>query len=68
MAHLIPAEYVIKGIPSQSHIANSNSYDYNHGGHVPAFGLIVMAVQIEGSWPEWCISNMMYSRDTPFWS
>ena len=22
---------------------------------------------IEGSRPEWCISNMIYSRDTPFW-
>ena len=25
-------------------------------------------VQIEGSQPEWCISSMIYSRDTPFWS
>ena len=24
--------------------------------------------QIEGSWPEWCISSMIYSRYTPFWS
>ena len=23
---------------------------------------------IEGSLPEWCISNMIYSGDTPFWS
>ena len=23
---------------------------------------------IEGSRPEWCISSMIYSRDTPFWS
>ena len=23
---------------------------------------------IEGSGPEWCISSMIYSRDTPFWS
>ena len=23
---------------------------------------------VEGSWREWCISNMIYSRDTPFWS
>ena len=22
----------------------------------------------EGSWPEWCISSMIYSGDTPFWS
>ena len=22
---------------------------------------------IEGSWPEWCISSTIYSRDTPFW-
>ena len=22
----------------------------------------------EGSQPEWCISSMIYSRDTPFWS
>ena len=22
----------------------------------------------EGSRPEWCISSMIYSRDTPFWS
>ena len=22
---------------------------------------------IEGSRPEWCISSMIYSRDTPFW-
>ena len=25
-------------------------------------------VYIEGSRPEWCISSMIYSRDTPFWS
>ena len=24
--------------------------------------------QIEGSQPEWCISSMIYSGDTPFWS
>ena len=24
--------------------------------------------KIEGSRPEWCISSMIYSRDTPFWS
>ena len=24
--------------------------------------------KIEGSQPEWCISSMIYSRDTPFWS
>ena len=24
-------------------------------------------VDIEGSQPEWCISSMMYSGDTPFW-
>ena len=23
--------------------------------------------KIEGSQPEWCISSMIYSRDTPFW-
>ena len=23
---------------------------------------------IEGSRPKWCISSMIYSRDTPFWS
>ena len=23
---------------------------------------------IKGSRPEWCISNMIYSRDTPFWT
>ena len=22
---------------------------------------------IEGSRPEWCVSSMIYSRDTPFW-
>ena len=22
---------------------------------------------IEGSWSEWCITSMIYSRDTPFW-
>ena len=22
----------------------------------------------EGSWPEWCISSVIYSRDTTFWS
>ena len=25
-------------------------------------------IHIEGSWPEWCISSMIYSTDTPFWS
>ena len=24
-------------------------------------------LNIEGSRPEWCISSMIYSRDTPFW-
>ena len=24
--------------------------------------------ECEGSRPEWCISSMIYSRDTPFWS
>ena len=27
-----------------------------------------LRVKIEGSWPEWCILSMIYSRDTPFWS
>ena len=25
-------------------------------------------MHIEGSRPEWCISSMIYSRDTPVWS
>ena len=29
---------------------------------------LYIIVNIEGSRPEWCISSMMYSRDTPFWS
>ena len=24
--------------------------------------------KFEGSQPEWCISSMIYSKDTPFWS
>ena len=28
----------------------------------------VFEVYIKGSQPEWCISSMMYSTDTPFWS
>ena len=28
----------------------------------------VSQLYIESSWPEWCISCMIYSRDTPFWS
>ena len=27
-----------------------------------------VCVHIKGSRPEWCISSMIYSRDTPFWS
>ena len=27
-----------------------------------------MEVHIEGSGPEWYISCMLYSQDTPFWS
>ena len=27
-----------------------------------------LSFKIKGSWPEWCISSMIYSRDTPFWS
>ena len=30
--------------------------------------LIFSGYNIEGSQPEWCISSMIYSRDTPFWS
>ena len=29
---------------------------------------IFVCIYMEGSWPEWCISSMIYSRDTPFWS
>ena len=29
---------------------------------------ILTALYIEGFRPEWCISSMIYSRDTPFWS
>ena len=28
----------------------------------------VSHINIEGSRPEWCISSMIYGRDTPFWS
>ena len=28
---------------------------------------IVVTVYFEGSRPEWCISSMIYSGDTPFW-
>ena len=34
------------------------------GGGGGELGLL----HIEGFQPEWCISSMMYSRDTPFWS
>ena len=27
----------------------------------------VRYLYFEGSWPEWCISSMIYSRDIPFW-
>ena len=30
--------------------------------------MFILQMNIEGSWPEWCISSMIYSRDTPFWS
>ena len=29
---------------------------------------LTMYTPVEGSQPEWCISSMIYSRDTPFWS
>ena len=29
---------------------------------------LLSAFSIEGSRPEWCISSMIYSVDTPFWS
>ena len=29
---------------------------------------LILHPHIEGSRPEWCISSMIYSRDTPFWS
>ena len=28
----------------------------------------IPCLEMEGSRPEWCISSMIYSRDTPFWS
>ena len=31
-------------------------------------GINVILITLEGSRPEWCISGMIYSRDTPFWS
>ena len=30
--------------------------------------LLCCMLYFEGSRPEWCISSMIYSRDTPFWS
>ena len=29
---------------------------------------MALSRKFEGSQPEWCISSMIYSRDTPFWS
>ena len=31
-------------------------------------GRVATGVHIEGSRSEWCVSSMIYSRDTPFWS
>ena len=28
---------------------------------------VSLLYNFEGSQPEWCISSMIYSRDTPFW-
>ena len=30
--------------------------------------MVYLKHDIEGFRPEWCISSMIYSRDTPFWS
>ena len=30
--------------------------------------LLLLFQYIEGSRPEWCVSSMVYSRNTPFWS
>ena len=35
---------------------------------VCAPNLAIIRINIKGSQPEWCISSMIYSRDTPFWS
>ena len=32
------------------------------------FDVLGVTVKFEGAWPECCISSMIYSRDTPFWS
>ena len=40
----------------------NRSICYAHGNTSP------QKKHIEGSRPEWCISSMIYSRDTPFWS
>ena len=30
--------------------------------------VVIVILKVEGSRPEWCISSMIYRRDTPFWS
>ena len=35
---------------------------------MPTISYFMQWEHTEGSWPEWCISSMIYSRDTPFWS
>ena len=42
-------------------------HNMTHKRPNPSFSYITYTY-IKGSRPQWCISRMMYSRDTPFWS
>ena len=50
------------------------SFKWNRGSYscansfISFYWLPISVYNIEGSRPEWCISSMIYSRDTPFWS
>ena len=63
-------------IPAVYRVSGSVCADFGHLSSVLHLVVVVVVVvvffcslsYIESSRPEWCISSMMYSRDTPFWS
>ena len=66
----------ISRVPGQNGVSQAwYIVEIHHSGGEPSIcwtggdpsGWRIIVLDIEGSRPEWCISSMIYSRDTPFW-
>ena len=61
---LLKCPYTQNILQIRLHFISTIIQSFTALGQLPDYS---MCKHIEGSRPEWCISNMIYSRDIPFW-